>query len=209
MKDVEELLNLKIVSKIGSGKYGEVFKVSKHNSFYALKIFKGSKKDATHEYNFTKKCMGLGIGVNIYDFKKIGKNKYCFLLELLGEPLKNCVPTEEDCDKLLNLFSIMSKNKIMHCDIHSLNILKSKDGFKLIDFSFACDENNDFFSNFGYYLPPETEYYEFDPDWDTFCLFLESKKMRGVFEKYMEKKMGDKVKTKGYKFLYKGASYTI
>ena len=44
---LKQLKDYKIIKLIGKGSFGEVYKVSKDNKFYALKIYQIKNEDAT------------------------------------------------------------------------------------------------------------------------------------------------------------------
>ena len=151
--DTDEIINneFKIIKKIGSGSFGDVYKgISlKNNNFVAIKIEKTDKKNSRceSEYNIYNKLQGKGFP-KIYYFNNEQK---ILIMEYLGPCLQDLF---DFCGKkfsiktiamiavqILNLLENTHNKHIIHRDIKPENLLigigKKKSDIYLIDFGLS------------------------------------------------------------------------
>lgn len=156
--------NIKLAGKFSGGKSGDLVYLIKHkNKKYVMKIFM-DKKSANHEIKLHKKMCEIfqnvmmipklfssGEITNIpFKNEKYGIFKY-MIMEAIENPTELSDYVRDNCKKgknkninpynialqILYYLSMIHKNKVKHCDIHTKNILliKSNNNLKL-DFSF-------------------------------------------------------------------------
>ena len=99
------------------------------------------KKSTYYEHDTIFKRKELSIPQSKYFVNTIKKLPYGDVMEKLGEPI-GTLHTLEHFDKKLipflkGLLKELQKQGINHHDINPSNILRTKNGYKLIDFSFA------------------------------------------------------------------------
>ncbi len=153
--------DFEIKKKIGEGSFGQIFKVTKDNKYYALKKLIGTNEydfeALQHEYNILRSISSsknLSI-IHIYGMqsKKLDKTtKVLYILMELAESdwekeirkkslYKNYYSENELTSiikVLIKSFSELQKEKISHRDIKPQNILICKDNiFKIADFGEA------------------------------------------------------------------------
>ena len=153
--------DFEIKNKIGEGSFGQIFKVTKDNKFYALKKLIGTNEydfeALQHEYNILRSISSsknLSI-IHIYGMqsKKLDKTtKVLYILMELAESdwekeirkksLYKKYYSENELTSiikiLINSFSELQKEKISHRDIKPQNILICKNNiFKIADFGEA------------------------------------------------------------------------
>ena len=157
-----QIQDYKIIKLIGQGSFGSVYKVSKNNIFYALKMYtilnSNSKENSENEKTIENEIKILSqldspYIVKLYEvFTHISKDKnknICLVLELcengdLNDKIKekkqkNQLFTENEIlhyfHEILQGLYYLHKNKILHRDLKSLNIFLTKDNHvKIGDF---------------------------------------------------------------------------
>ncbi|MCC7430029.1 serine/threonine-protein kinase PknK, partial [bacterium] len=163
----------KIISELGFGGMGTVYKVSdslNENNFYALKMLREGNFGVNRfkrEFSRIAKLRHENI-VQVYDFGSFNEqntDKYFFVMELLeGKALK-----EIEISDLTQVYKIITKiclalsyvhsRQIIHCDLKPANIfVTNSNEIKLMDFGLAESfdfENKGKISGTIAYIPPE------------------------------------------------------
>ena len=99
------------------------------------------KKSTHYEHDKIFERKELDVPTSKYFVKTIKELPYGTVIERLGEPIGTLNKLEEHTPELKTflegLKKELTKQKINHHDINPSNILRTKNGYKLIDFSFA------------------------------------------------------------------------
>lgn len=145
----KEYINYNIITNLGSGFYGKVYKVEIDEKIYALKETELKKnyfiRTFLNEINKLKIINKIKPKIAPKYYKSwIDNNKGYILLEYINcgtleEYLKKKKLSEKDSNELKNLINILHKHNLFHEDLHEGNILvecknKKKTRFYLNDF---------------------------------------------------------------------------
>ena len=190
-----------VLSLLGKGSFGAVYKVQKNNDYYAMKIFDLSEKENKYEEYIESEIKILSQIKNDYIIKmyetfKFEKNKICLVMELCehGDLFKLIINKKNSNTKfteseIKNYFyeicqglNYLHKNKIIHRDLKTMNIFLTKDNhIKIGDFGVSKKLNNNIYAytfiGTPYYLSPEMcrnkAYDEKTDMWSLGCILYE------------------------------------
>ena len=128
---------LKLVRSLGYGIGGHVYEIRNQNQSYALKIFK-AKSDCAKEANIMKHLSDIANVPQIYE--NMCESSRSIRMDLIeGKNLRSAQFEYAEAWKVIYaILTELRKKGIYHRDIHSGNIMKTKNGdFWIIDFSLA------------------------------------------------------------------------
>ena len=208
---IKKIKDYLVLSLLGKGSYGSVYKVQKNNDYYAMKVFDLSEKDNKSKEYIESEIKILSELKNEYIIKMyetftFDKNKICLVMELcehgdlfqliLNKKLSNTKFTESEVKNYLyeicQGLDYLHKHKIIHRDLKSMNIFLTKDNhIKIGDFGVSKKliNNNIFAYTFigtPYYLSPEMcrnkAYDEKTDMWSLGCILYELITFKKPFE---------------------------
>ncbi|MCQ2816669.1 MAG: protein kinase [archaeon] len=189
----------KVVSLLGKGSSGEVFKVESDSEYYALKIIKNHKihyAQAIQEAKYMKELnekVSQKYFVKLYDTFEY-YNHFCIvmeyfpwtLLDLINKSYRQGLTLESVkiiTKEVLEAIECLHKSKYMHCDIKPENILINITdkgiNIKITDFGSSCIIGSQCLKIIQtlYYKAPEVilgDFYNEEIDiWSLGCLFAE------------------------------------
>ena len=128
---------LKLVRSLGSGNQGHVYEIRNQNESYALKTFK-KKSHCAKEANIMKHLSGIANVPQIYE--NMCESSRSIRMDLVeGKNLRLAqLEYAEAWNAIYAILKELREKGIYHGDIHSGNIMKTKNGdFWIIDFSLA------------------------------------------------------------------------
>ena len=138
LKRGEKLDQYEIVSLIGEGGMGEVYKAhdTKIGRPVALKLSKG---DFDERFQLEAKALAALTHPNICTLYDVGSN-YLVMEFIEGAPLKGPMPVDkavEYAGQILEALDHAHRKGIIHRDIKPSNVMLTKHGIKLLDFGIA------------------------------------------------------------------------
>lgn len=128
--------------KLGQGKEGQTYLVTKKGRRYAMKRFKKQKSIAKiqKEFDFQKKACKYKICPKLYDINLI--DKYIVMERMDSHFMdeakkKNFVITKQQQNRFIEIYKILDKCKIFHNDSNTANYMIKNDQIYIIDFGLA------------------------------------------------------------------------
>ena len=147
----------KLIKLLGKGRYGSVYKVSKNNKIYAMKVVAAgspiTKKRFINEVEIQEKASTLNVAPNIIeDFIRLNNNKtegHIVMDYIEGPTLRDIYYNSIEDNTLIALealskIKILNENNILHGDLNKLdNIIYDKINNKVYILDYGLSEFRD------------------------------------------------------------------